>query len=449
MNEVAIRLNNVSKFYRLYAAPEDRLKEAFHPFGKKYHKRFYVLKNIKLEVKKGEILGVVGKNGSGKSTLLKLITGVLKPNVGTIEVSGKISALLELGGGFNPEFTGMQNIFFLATIQGISKNRIENQLQKIIRFADIGEYIDQPIKTYSSGMKSRLSFAIAVHIEPEILILDEVFAVGDELFRRKCYAKMEEYFKGGKTIIYVSHNVNSIIELCTRAIFLDSSSILLESDPKTVIDYYQKYIFAQNEKKQSVLDEIKNFIAETNGNHNHIFIQNTKYQPKLKFPVEQDDYFDPELKPKSTVEYNNYKVDILDVWINTVNNKKVNVLKCDRKYYFCARINFGIDANNIGFSFSIKNEKGMDICSYRTLKNNLINAVSGSVYEVIWEFMNRLLPGMYYLNIGIRSYPENKESFVLNRIIDVMVFKIESIGRSNFGGIVSLDQKMSVRKCSH
>lgn len=446
MNDVAIKLQDVSKFYKLYAASEDRLKEALHPFGKKYHKQLYVLKDINLEVKKGEILGVVGKNGSGKSTLLKLITGVLKPNAGEIEVNGKISALLELGGGFNPEFTGVQNIFFMATIQGISKKNIDNWLKRIIEFADIGEYIDQPIKTYSSGMKSRLEFAIAVHIDPEILILDEVFAVGDVLFKRKCYAKMEEYFKGGKTIIYVSHNANSIIELCTRAIFLDSNSILLESDPKTVITYYQKCIFAQNDNIQKVKDEIKNLVAINNSNINHIQIN--KYQYESEDPEEQEGYFIPDLKPKSIVEYKYYQVDIYDVWIKSVNKKKANILKIDRKYFLCAKIIFGIDASNVGFSFSIKNEKGMDICSYRTLKNNLINAVSGDIFQVKWGFMNRLLPGMYYLNIGIRSYPENKEPYVLNRIIDVMAFKIESNGQSNYGGIVSLDQEMSVIKCS-
>jgi lipopolysaccharide transport system ATP-binding protein len=447
MNDVAIMLQNVSKSYKLYAASKDRLKEAFNPFGKKYHKELYILKDINLEVKKGEILGVVGKNGSGKSTLLKLIAGVLKPNTGAIFIDGKISALLELGGGFNPEFTGKQNILFMATIQGISKKNIEYLQKRIIDFADIGEYIDQPLKTYSSGMKSRLGFAIAVHIDPDILILDEVFAVGDILFKRKCYAKMEEYFKGGKTIIYVSHSANSIIELCTRAIFLDSSKILLDSVPKTVISYYQKYIFAQNKYKQIIRDEINNLAANDN-NNNQIHIINNNDLLRLDDTKEQDGYFIPELKPKSTIEYKYYKVDIDEVFIKTVNNNKANILKNGKIYFFCAKIHFGIDASNIGFTFSIKNEKGMDISSYKTLKNNFINAITGDVYEVKWRFINRLLPGIYYLNIGIRCYPDNREPYVLNRIIDVMVFKIESDGQSMFGGIVSLDQKLSIMKCN-
>jgi len=194
-SEIAISLKNVSKYYKLYNKPKDRLKEALSRSGKIYHKKFYATKNLDLEIKKGEILGIVGKNGSGKSTLLKLITGVLTPDEGSITVNGKISALLELGSGFNPEFTGMQNIFFYGTILGFSKEEMKEKLDDILAFADIGDFIQQPLKTYSSGMKSRLGFAVAVHIDPEILILDEVLAVGDILFRRKCYAKMEEFFK--------------------------------------------------------------------------------------------------------------------------------------------------------------------------------------------------------------------------------------------------------------
>ena len=442
MNDVAIRLKNVAKFYKLYNSSRDRITEVLHPFGKKYHYEFYALKDIDLEIKKGEIVGIVGKNGSGKSTLLKLITGILKHNAGSIEVNGKISAMLELGGGFYPEYTGIQNILFLSTIQGVSKKRIEKQLQRIIEFADIGEYINQPVKTYSSGMKARLGFAIAVHIDPEILILDEVIAVGDELFKRKCYAKMEEFFKGGKTIIYVSHNASSIIELCTRAIFLNASHIVLESDAKTVITYYQKYIFAQKDNKQNVLDEIKLL----NAKNSNIGSKAERSNNQKELKVNYNEYFIPEFKPKTTVEYKNYEVGIRDACIKTISNEIVNILQINKKYYFGAKIIFGINARNVAFSFAIKNEKGMDISSYKTLSHDYIDVIKGAIYEVKWEFTNKLLPGTYYLNIGIRSHPENKESFVLNRIIDVLVFKIQNNRVSSYGGILSLDQKMSITK---
>ena len=186
MNDIAIKLQGISKYYKLYNMPKDRLKEALHPFNKKYHKRFYVLNDLNIEIMKGDILGVVGRNGCGKSTLLKLITGVLQSNGGKVSVNGKITALLELGVGFNPEFTGIDNIKFYSKILGITEEDLQIKLPLIADFAELGEFLYQPVKTYSSGMKARLGFSVAVHVDPEILILDEVLAVGDALFRRKC-----------------------------------------------------------------------------------------------------------------------------------------------------------------------------------------------------------------------------------------------------------------------
>jgi len=243
MGDVAIKLNGVSKFYKLYDQPKDRLKEALHIFNKKYHKPFYALKNINLEIKKGDILGVVGRNGCGKSTLLKLITGVLQPDDGNISVKGKITALLELGAGFNPEFTGIDNIEFYAKILGISDLEFKEKLPQIVAFAELGDFLYQPVKTYSSGMKSRLGFSVAVHVDPEILILDEVLAVGDALFKRKCYAKMEEFFKAGKTIIYVSHDSNSVNQLCNRAVLIHEGNIIMDGAPNEVTKFYEKLLF--------------------------------------------------------------------------------------------------------------------------------------------------------------------------------------------------------------
>ena len=262
-NDTVISLRNVSMYYKLYNSPKDRLKEALSPTRKKYHKEFYATNDINLEIKKGEIVGIVGKNGSGKSTLLKLITGILTPSTGNIIVNGDISALLELGSGFNPQFTGIENIYFYGTVLGFSKKQMDEKLDEIIAFADIGEFISQPIKTYSSGMKSRLGFAVAIHIEPEILILDEVLSVGDVLFKRKSYAKMQEFFESGKTIIYVSHNTNEVNRLCTRAVFLLDGEIIMDGDPKTITKYYEKYLFAKKANQAKIKQEILNYTFET------------------------------------------------------------------------------------------------------------------------------------------------------------------------------------------
>ncbi len=249
MNDVAISLKNVSKYYKLYSSPRDRLKEALSFTGKTYHKKFYASKNISFELKKGEMLGVLGRNGSGKSTLLKLITNVLTPDEGSVEVNGKISALLELGSGFNPQFTGMQNIFFYGTILGFAKEEMDEKLNDILTFADIGEFINQPIKTYSSGMKSRLGFAVAAHLNTEILILDEVLAVGDFVFRQKCLAKINE-IRETTSIILVSHSMNDIKVFCDKAIVLKNGSLVFEGTTDNAIDFYHKDQEKQIEEKK-------------------------------------------------------------------------------------------------------------------------------------------------------------------------------------------------------
>ena len=221
INPTVISIKNLSKVYKLYDKKSDRIKEALSARRRKYHCDFYALRNINLEVKKGEILGIVGRNGAGKTTLLEVIAGILTPTGGQAQIDGNVSALLALGIGFNPERTGVENIYVNGTLKGFSKEEMDNKIEKILDFADIGNFACQPVKTYSSGMQARLGFAVAVHMDPEILIVDEVLAVGDELFRRKCYAKMEEIFKSGCTVLFVSHTVNTINEICTRAILLD------------------------------------------------------------------------------------------------------------------------------------------------------------------------------------------------------------------------------------
>jgi ABC-type polysaccharide/polyol phosphate transport system ATPase subunit len=254
---VIASLRNVSKYYKLYNSPKDRLKEALNPFGKIYHTKFYALKDITMEIGQGDIIGIIGRNGSGKSTLLKIIAGILQPNSGEVTINGRISTLLKLGSGFNPYFTGLENLYFYGTILGLCKEEVNNRLDDILSFADIGEYINQPLRTYSSGMKVRLAFSVAVNINPDILLLDEVFSVGDELFRKKSHKRMKDMFESGKTIIYVSHNLRSVRKLCKRVYFLDKGKILISGQSKLIASLYKKYVLGGDKEKQSILEEIE------------------------------------------------------------------------------------------------------------------------------------------------------------------------------------------------
>lgn len=235
-----IKLKNISKVFKLYNSSFDRIKEMLNPFGRKYHRAFYALKDINLEISKGEKVGIIGRNGSGKSTLLRIISGITIPNTGKVVVKGNLSTLLELGAGFNPYYTGYENIYFYGLVLGFSKKDMKKKLPSILEFAELGDYINQPLRTYSRGMKSKLAFSVAINIDPDILILDEVFAVGDEFFRQKSLSKLEELWEKGKTIIMVSHNLNNVQTYSERVIWIHEGVVMADGDPKSVISEYKK-----------------------------------------------------------------------------------------------------------------------------------------------------------------------------------------------------------------
>jgi ABC-type polysaccharide/polyol phosphate transport system ATPase subunit len=245
-NDIIISAYQVTKNYKLYDSPIDRLKEVVHPFGKKYHKNFFALRDVSIEIKKGETVGIVGSNGSGKSTLLKIITGVLTPTTGSVNVGGKISALLELGAGFNPELTGLENIYFNGALSGLTKQEVEKHLDDILSFADIGAFIYQPVKIYSSGMFIRLAFATAININPDILIVDEALAVGDAKFQQKCFNKIKNFQDDGKTILVVTHDTSAITKYCTKAIFLQDGRVVDIGEPNRITKLYTDLLFTGN-----------------------------------------------------------------------------------------------------------------------------------------------------------------------------------------------------------
>ena len=272
--ENAKELNGFSKIYKLYNNKKERLKETFSLTKKKYHQDFYALKNINLKIKKGGIIGFLGKNGAGKSTLLKIITGVLTPTFGEVKVNGKISALIELGAGFNREYTGMENIYHYGVLMGYSKEEMKKKVKEITDFADIGNFIYQPVKNYSSGMFARLAFSVAINIEPEILIVDEILSVGDFVFQHKCFQKFKELMKKGITILYVTHNTQDVLKYCKEAVLLKNGEIIYQSnDVKSVVFEYEKTFrkIDRGEKSEEnfiespfVIEQIDNLSTEVN-----------------------------------------------------------------------------------------------------------------------------------------------------------------------------------------
>jgi ABC-type polysaccharide/polyol phosphate transport system ATPase subunit len=270
MSNTAISVKHLTKIYKLYDKPIDRLKESLHPLKKQYHKDFYALNNVNFEIKKGETVGIIGKNGAGKSTLLKIITGVLTPTSGSVHVNGRIASLLELGAGFNPDYTGIENIYFNGSLMGFTREEMDTKIVDILAFADIGDFVYQPVKMYSSGMFARLAFAVTINVDPDILIVDEALAVGDIFFVQKCMAHLNGLKNSGKTILFVSHDTAIIKNICDKALFINDGKLVAHGNAIEVSDTYLAYVFQRqvNQTKENDGDKKDTlYVKEDEENH--------------------------------------------------------------------------------------------------------------------------------------------------------------------------------------
>jgi lipopolysaccharide transport system ATP-binding protein len=448
MPETAIRLKDVSKFYKLYDSKRDRFREAFDPWRRKRFREFYALRGIDLDVKKGEILGVVGRNGAGKSTLLKVLSGVIQANSGQVEVNGRVSALLELGAGLNPNLDGIQNIYFGGIMLGFSREQMKEKLNDIMAFADIGDFISQPMRTYSSGMRARLGFALAVNVNPDILIVDEVLSVGDEMFRRKCYAKMESIMDAGCTVLYVSHNSNAINQFCSRVALLDNGELLLQGPPKTVTMYYLRLMNASPETRMAVRGEIKELNKDP-ARKNALAHRGAGHGKKDPFADETIQrlvpFFIPELIPQSTLIQKNHDVSIDDVQLLTPGGERVNVLVMGEEYHLAFKVRFDMDAAEVSFGVVIKSQKGVNLCSCN-LKGDFIPFIAkGKQATVHFYFNCNLLPGSYFCTIN-SSANISEQRKVLIQIQDALVFKVQADKKlENIGGLLYCDQSLEAK----
>ena len=359
--KLAIEVDNVQKIYKLYDKPSDRMKEAFG-FGKKTkHKLHYALKGVDMKIYQGETVGIIGTNGSGKSTILKIITGVLNPTSGRVLVNGRISALLELGAGFNMEYNGIENVYLNGTMMGFSEKEIEAKLPDILSFADIGDYVYQPVKTYSSGMFVRLAFAVAINIEPEILIVDEALSVGDVFFQAKCYHKFEEFKKMGKTIVFVSHDLSSISKYCDRVYLLNQGNILGEGSPKAMIDTYKRVLVGQYDESENAGEEAENLLDD----------EDLQRAAAKKADGAAKDAAEASMEAKgqnpNALEYGTKQAQIEEFYITDDRGVPTNSILKGSMFTIHMRVRFMDHIPAPIFAFSVKNVIGVEITGTNTM----------------------------------------------------------------------------------
>lgn len=426
----AITVKDVTKIYKLYEKPVDRLKESLNPTHKEYHRKFYALNNISFEVKKGETVGIIGTNGSGKSTILKIITGVLTPTTGEVQVEGTISALLELGAGFNMDYTGIENIYMNGTMMGFSRKEMEDKLQDILDFADIGDFVYQPVKTYSSGMFVRLAFALAINVEPEILIVDEALSVGDVFFQSKCYRRMEEIRQKGTTILMVTHDMGSIIKYCDRVVLLNKGDFVAEGAPGHMVDLYKKILANQMDSLEEELQEMNDFSGQSEG---------------WKEKREKGGLMKDKITINSNrTEYGDGRAEIYDLGLFDERGNLTNLLLKGEMFTIKEKIRFHTSLESPIFTYTIKDKKGSDLSGTNTMfEGTDIKPVrQGDSYEVSFTQKMTLQGGEYLLSMSCTGF-ENGEHVVYHRLYDVA--NITVISNKNTVGVYDMESTVEAK----
>ena len=415
--DIAISVNDVSKMYKLYDNPMDRLKESLGLSRKKKYKEHYALNHVSFQVHKGETVGIIGTNGSGKSTILKIITGVLSPTGGEVSVNGRSSALLELGAGFNGEYSGLENVYLNGSMIGFSREEIDAKLQSILDFADIGEFIHQPVKTYSSGMFVRLAFAVAINIDPEILIVDEALSVGDVFFQAKCYRKFEEFKEMGKTILFVSHDLSSIGKYCDRVVLLNKGEKLAEGGAKEMVNLYRRVLV--NQYDDADLEEgAENAEAGQDGQlTDGTAGENVSKKEHAGGGRAMKDSLN--LNPK-VLEYGSKLGEIVDFAIRDDTGMITNVIEKGKEFSVQMKVRFQADVNDPIFAFTLKDLKGTEITGTNTMYEHtpVKPQKAGDVREITFKQIMPLEAGEYMLCLGCTGYKDG-DFTVFHRLYDV------------------------------
>ena len=426
MEEYAIRVKDVSKMYKLYDRNRDRMMDALGIGKKIRYKEHYALKHLSFDINRGETVGIIGTNGAGKSTILKIITGVLNPTDGEVEINGRISALLELGAGFNPEYNGIENVYLNGTMMGFTREEIDERMDAILEFADIGEFIYQPVKSYSSGMFVRLAFAVAINIDPEILIVDEALSVGDVFFQAKCYQKFEEFKRAGKTILFVSHDLGSVSRYCDRVILLNKGEKMDEGSPKEIINLYKKLVTSSSKKEGDEESKVKTSITEQSQSAGQLWKDSFTINPKLE-------------------EYGDGKATIVDFGIEDEDGQLTNVIEKGSKFKIKTKVRLEQPMKDPIFTFTFKNVRGIDITGTNTMLEDIFLGVcnAGETYVVSYEQEMNLQGGEYLLSMSCTGY-ENGELKAHHRLYDLM--SVTVVSDKNTVGFYDMNSKIKVEK---
>lgn len=392
MNSIDIK--NLKKSYKLYNNPKERVLEAFNIGKKKRYTNFMALDGVSFNVLKGETVGIVGTNGAGKSTLLKIITGVLTPSEGEVVVNGKVSALLELGAGFNQEYTGVENIYLNGRMMGYSKQEMDERVEGIIEFADIGDFIDQPVKTYSSGMFARLAFAVAINVEPDILIVDEALSVGDIFFQNKCFTKFAELKEKGVTILFVSHDIESVRQMCSRALWLDHGQMRAFGDATSICDMYM------DEKRKNTVYVSGHITEEKKGDMLVYEIDEERKYPVLEHVEDR---------------FQNEKVAIRSVFFTDEKGEYANTHYVDRKYHAHVVIECLEDMDDIIVGFVIESKKGLPMYDMNNFINQqeVFSGKAGQILEIVFDYkLPRVLNGVYLVGASVAQGTQAKHEIL-------------------------------------
>lgn len=423
-NKTIIKVSNLTKEYIVYDRPIDRLKEALLLTSKSKHKVFKALGNISLEIQQGETVGIIGANGSGKSTLLKILTGVLTPTSGEVFTKGKIAALLELGAGFNPELSGIENIYLNGAIMGFSREEMDKKLKSIIDFADIGDFINQPVKVYSSGMFARLAFSVSINVDPDILIVDEALSVGDTAFQMKCYRKFNEFREKGKTILFVTHSIDTILRYCTSSVVLDKGKKIGEGSPKDMVDLYKKIIVKQY--NQGLEDDFNREIS---------------VQLKEKNTEWKNNY----IINKDNIEYGTKAAEIIDFGLFDKNGKYISKIDSNDETELRMRIKFNQNIQDPIFAFTIKDIKGNEICGTNSMIEHINTnlCIAGEEYVISFRQKFLLRTEKYALSLGCTGFVGD-ELVVFHRLYDVLI--IEAVNTRDIVGLYDINSEVNLNK---